>query len=96
LPFKNQSVDIILSSWLLFAWIQDEALLIKIFSEFDRVLKPGGKISFYPSQHLSRLKVRYPALSQIWAPYHKQQHFVVGLNPGSLPPAYVTHLHKPR
>lgn len=95
LPFAEQSVDIILSSWLLFAWIQDEALLVKIFTEFDRILKPGGQISFYPSMHLSRVKTRYPLLSQFLADYQKQQQFILGLNPGSLPPSYVTHLRKP-
>ncbi|MCB1152844.1 class I SAM-dependent methyltransferase, partial [bacterium] len=48
LPFDDASVDVILSSWLLFIWIEDEAALAEIFAEFHRVLKPGGVLRQYP------------------------------------------------
>ncbi len=94
LPFNDKSVDIILSSWLLFAWIQDEDLLVKIFSEFDRILKPGGKISFYPTMHWNSIEAKYPRLGEKLGKYQKHQRFSIGINPGSMPPTFVTHLIK--
>lgn len=94
LPFEDKSIDIILSSWLLFAWIQDEDLLFNIFSEFDRILKSGGKISFYPSMHWSGIERKYPRLAKQLVNYKKQQRFLFGFNPGSLPPTFVTQLKK--
>ena len=48
LPFDDASVDDILSSYLLFVWIEDEDTLAAIFEEFYRVLKPGGTVRLFP------------------------------------------------
>jgi SAM-dependent methyltransferase len=92
LPFEDKSVDMILSNWLLFVWLPDEDLLIKIFSEFDRILKPGGEISFYPSMHWRNIEARYPQLIKRLAHYKKYQRFLFGAHFMSMPPAFVTRL----
>lgn len=94
LPFEDHGVDVILSSWLLFAWIKDHDLLAQIFTEFDRILRPGGSIRFYPSMHWDSIARRYPALAELGERYHIEQRFLMGLNPASLPPSYVTLMHK--
>lgn len=94
LPFENESVDIVLSSWLLFAWIQDEALLVRIFKEFDRILKPGGTVRFFPTVHWQYIEKQYPKLVDLLTPYRKTQRFMIGFHLASLPPTYVTFLHK--
>ena len=48
LPFDDASVDEILSSYLLFVWIEDQDTLADIFEEFYRVLKPGGTVRLFP------------------------------------------------
>lgn len=94
LPFADQSVDLILSCWLLFAWIQDETLLVRIFTEFDRVLVPRGHISLFPTMGWPSVERRYPSLAKLLASYQVSQRFLVGVNPSSMPPTFVTRLVK--
>ena len=55
LPLSYNSVDIILSCWLLGTWIQTEKLLLKCFIEFHRVLIKFGEIRIYPICSLDSL-----------------------------------------
>ena len=95
LPFENGEVDLVLSSWLLFAWIQDPLLLEKIFREFDRVLKPGGRVSLYPTLHWQHIRQKYPQMAEVVKHYRREQQFSVYVRSGSLPFSYITHLCKP-
>jgi len=95
LIFEDSSVDYVLCSWLLFAWIQDPALIGKIFTEFDRILKPGGQISIYPTPHWKHVKQKYPELAGTFDTYQVRQKFSVEIKAASLPFSYVTHLVKP-
>jgi len=94
LPFDDSSVDFVLSSWLLFMWIQDPDVLTSIFTEFDRVLKPGGRISFYPAMHWDKLTNDYPGLAPVLSSYQYEQQFFPFLRSGGLPFSYVLHLTK--
>lgn len=94
LPFDDASVDIVLSSWLLFMWIQDPTILAAIFTEFDRVLKPGGRISFYPSMRWQDMTAKYPFLLEILKRYQSEQQFWTYVRTSSLPFAYTIHLTK--
>lgn len=76
LPFDDQSVDVVLSCWLLFSWISDEPTLKEIFSEFNRVLKPGGSIRIYPIDDVASLEQRYFDLFSSLANYTLEQNFV--------------------
>ena len=94
LPFEDHSVDVILSCWLVMSWVRDEALLMKIFSEFDRVLKPGGVIKIFPTMHADQLKAKYPELMKLLGKYSLDQRFQMEMNLGSVPPAYCTTFRK--
>jgi SAM-dependent methyltransferase len=95
LPFEDESVDLILSSYLLFAWIRDEALLDSIFREFDRVLTPGGETRIFPAPHYAPGKIVHPGLQQRMRGFDVQQTFFSGLLPRTrFPPAYMRSLRK--
>ncbi|HVK98359.1 MAG TPA: class I SAM-dependent methyltransferase [Dongiaceae bacterium] len=94
LPFDDASVDIVLSSWLLFVWLQDPKVLAAIFTEFDRVLKPGGRISFYPSMRWQDMTTKYPFLLDVLKGYRSEQQFWTYVRTSSLPFAYTIHLTK--
>ncbi len=95
LPFEDQSVDIILSCWLVLSWIHDDDLLHNIFQEFDRILKPGGSIRIFPTGSVAQLQQKYPQLWQILKHYQIEQRFMVSADIGSVPPAYTTRFSKP-
>ena len=93
LPFADGSVDLMLSSWLLTVWLQDEALLARILAEAYRVLKPGGELRCYPQPHWPS----YFHSEVFWQAAHRfeiRQDFKVGVLPLSSPPAYMTTLRK--
>ena len=95
LPFDDGSVDTILSCYLLFAWISDEAALEAIFRELDRVLKPGGAIMIFPAPHYDRALIRRAGLRQLLDSFAIEQRFFSGLAPVTrFPPAYRMTLRK--
>ena len=95
LPFADDSVDIILSCWLVFSWIHDDALLTDIFREFSRVLKPGGSVRIFPTGSVSQIQTQYPELWKMLAGWHMEQDFKASANISNVPPAFTTHFYKP-
>ncbi|MDX2476187.1 MAG: class I SAM-dependent methyltransferase [Gammaproteobacteria bacterium] len=95
LPFADESVDLILSSYLLFAWIDDEDILEAIFREFDRVLKPGGKVKIFPAPAYDAGKIRHQGLRQIIEAFEIDQAFLTRiLHRTQFPPAYMRTMLK--
>lgn len=78
LPFDDASVDEILSSYLLFVWIEDEETLAAIFEEFYRVLKPGGTIRLFPLSDWRLLDFDSRRLHDILSRFSIEQTFVFG------------------
>lgn len=95
LPFEDNSVDIILSCWLVLSWIRDDALLAEIFREFSRILKPGGSIRLFPTDSVSQLRANYPKLWEVITDWRSSQRFMASINIGNIPPAFTTRFDKP-
>ncbi|MCG8672958.1 MAG: class I SAM-dependent methyltransferase [Pseudomonadales bacterium] len=97
LPLENQSVDIVISCWLIFSWLRSDAILKEVFKEFDRVLKPGGSIRIFPTPDLEQLNRKFPGLAtQLESDGYeiKQKFFMTG-NLASVPPSFATFFVKP-
>ncbi len=75
LPFENSSVDLVLSSHALYAWIDDEQVLAKIFREFLRVLKPGGIVRIFPTPYYDLNDIRDPGLREAMEKFRVSQKF---------------------
>jgi SAM-dependent methyltransferase len=96
LPFDDESVDLILSCYVLFAWIGDEDVLENIFREFHRVLKPGGEVKIFPARAYDPGKIRHPGLEQIMQGFDVKQKFLSSiLRMTQYPPAYMRTMLKP-
>jgi SAM-dependent methyltransferase len=95
MPFEDDSVDLILSNFLLYAWIQDERILEEIYREFYRVLKPGGEARIYPSPELRMERIRNSGLRETLDMFEIRQQFSARwLNLGQYPPAYTMTMKK--
>jgi SAM-dependent methyltransferase len=95
LPFADGSVDLVLSSYLLFAWISDETALESIFREFHRVLKPGGEVRIFPTPSYNPAKIRSPGLRDIMQCFAVEQKYFSGSWPSTgFPPAYLRRMRK--
>jgi SAM-dependent methyltransferase len=95
LPFDDESVDLILSNFLLYAWIQDETILEKIYREFHRVLNDGGEVRIYPAPHLNMDKIRNFGLREVMNKFDITQRFSAKwLNLAKYPPAYMMTMRK--
>ena len=95
LPFADASVDVILSNFLLGAWIHDEETLAKIYTEFLRVLKPGGAVHLYPQPKWVPEHRHRPAFLACMRRFDVRQEFRMGrLDFWTYPPAYVTVMTK--
>ena len=95
LPFDDESVDLILSCYLLFAWIGDEDILESIFREFYRVLKPGAKVKIFPTPNYDAGTIRHPGLEQIMQGFDVEQEFFDSvLRRTQFPPAYLRTMRK--
>jgi SAM-dependent methyltransferase len=95
LPFADASVDVILSNFLLGAWIRDEKILAPIFGEFHRILKPGGRVRLYPQEKWRPGKLRTPALREVLGRFDVRQEFRLGrLDFWTFPSAFMTELTK--
>ena len=95
LPFDDGSIDLILSNFLLYAWIQDEAVLAKIYREFHRVLNVGGEVRIYPAPDLGISKARNSELRAVMKMFAITQRFSVRLlNLAKYPPAYMMTMKK--
>lgn len=94
LPFEDASIDLILCSYLLFVWIEDEALLAEILEEFLRVLKPGGLVKLYPLNewHVGRFKSA--RLKKILSNFEIEQTFVHGRGDMRIMPSMLTQMTK--
>lgn len=95
LPFEDQSVDIVLSCWLIFSWIRSDDLLTKTFKEFDRILKPGGTIRIFPTENWQGIQRKYPQLTQALSEYSVKQRFMFSPDIASMPPSFATQFTKP-
>lgn len=87
LPFADGEIDRILSCWLILVWINDERDLFDIFTEFHRVLKPGGSFSLYPLPDWRSLRFKDPDLRRCLQQFHFSQHFVFERFNWQFPPA---------
>ncbi|MFT5691659.1 MAG: SAM-dependent methyltransferase [Oceanicoccus sp.] len=76
LPFDDEEIDMILSSWLILIWINEEPELLKIFSEFLRVLKPGGSFNLYPLPDWHSFRFKNQELKALLKQFDITQHFV--------------------
>jgi ubiquinone/menaquinone biosynthesis C-methylase UbiE len=94
LPFADQSVDQILTSFLLFVWIKDEAALAKIFREFLRVLKPGGIAKLYPLPEWRLMNFKSIELIEVLEQFAIKQAFVHGGLDFRVTPAMLTEMSK--
>ena len=95
MPFEDDSVDLILSNFLLYAWIQDKRALESIYREFHRVLKRGGEARIYPSPELHMERIRHSGLREAMNQFEIRQQFSTRwLNPGQYPPAYILTMTK--
>ncbi len=90
LPFEDGSVDLVLSCYVLFAWIADEDILESIFREFHRVLKPGGVVKIFPAPAYDAQNIKHPGLARIMRGFDVEQEFFSGvLRRTGFPPAYM-------
>jgi len=95
LPFDDESVDLIISCYLLFAWIGNESLLAGIFGELYRVLKPGGMVKIFPAPHFATDQIRHPGLRQLMQSFEVEEEFFAGIRPATrFPPAYMRTMLK--
>lgn len=95
LPFDDGSIDLILSNFLLYAWIQDEAILANIYREFHRVLNDGGEVRIYPAPDLQTVRTRNSDLRAMMKKFDITQRFSVRwLNLAKYPPAYMMTMKK--
>jgi ubiquinone/menaquinone biosynthesis C-methylase UbiE len=94
LPFTEQSVDQILTSFLLFVWIKDEAALSKILREFLRVLKPGGVAKLYPLPDWRLMQFENMELIDVLKRFTIKQSFVHGGLDFRVTPAMLTVMGK--
>jgi len=95
LPFDDESVDLILSCYVLLAWIGDEDNLESIFREFHRVLKPGGKVKIFPAPDYDAGRIRLSGLERVMRGFDvKQEFFSSILHMTQFPPAYMRTMLK--
>jgi SAM-dependent methyltransferase len=95
LPFDDGSIDLVLSNFLLYAWIRDEDALANIYREFHRVLTDGGEVRIYPAPDLKVDRIRNRGLRQVMNQFEIKTRFSAGwLNLAMYPPAYVITLKK--
>jgi SAM-dependent methyltransferase len=94
LPFEDASIDLILCSYLLFVWIDDEALLADIVEEFLRVLKPGGLVKIYPLNEWRVKHFKSARLKKILSHFTIQQTFVHGRGDLRVMPGMLTEMTK--
>jgi len=95
LPFDDESVDLILSCYVLFAWIGDEDVLESIFREFHRVLKPGAKVKIFPAPNYDVGQIGHSGLAQILREFDVKQEFLSNvMRKTRFPPAYMRTMHK--
>ena len=95
LPFDDGSVDLILSNFLLYAWILDEDILENIYREFHRVLTDGGEVRIYPGPDVNLERIRSGGLRGVMKQFEISQRFFTScLYPGKYPPAYVVTMRK--
>ncbi len=88
LPFEGASVDLILSSWALFVWIDDPQILTSVFHEAVRVLKPSGEMKIYPTPNIDAIESALP--NEILNRFEIRQVFLGRMSALNLPPAYRT------
>ncbi|PKG95649.1 class I SAM-dependent methyltransferase [Paraglaciecola sp. MB-3u-78] len=76
LPFGDNEVDTILSCWLIFIWINKEQELLKIFTEFHRILKVGGNINLYPLPDWNSFRFKNRELKSLLNKFDFTQQFI--------------------
>jgi len=95
LPFDDGSIDLILSNFLLYAWILDEDTLANVYREFHRVLTDGGEVRIYPAPDLNVDRIRNRRLRQVMGQFEIKKRFSARwLNLAMYPPAYVITMNK--
>jgi SAM-dependent methyltransferase len=94
LPFDDQSIDEILCSYLLFVWIEDEAILADILEEYLRVLKMGGQAKLYPLHEWRLMRFKNPRLLQVLKKFNIEQVFAHGGHDLRVMPSLLTRMTK--
>jgi SAM-dependent methyltransferase len=94
LPFDDQSIDEILCSYLMFVWIEDEAVLADILEEFLRVLKTGGQVKLYPLHEWRFMRFKNRRLLEALANFSIEQVFAHGGQDLRVMPSLLTELTK--
>lgn len=95
LPFDDGRTDLILSNFLLYAWIQDEGMLESIYREFHRVLIDRGEVRIYPAPELDVDRIGHAGLRDIMNEFEISQRFSARwLNLAQYPPAYMMTMRK--
>jgi SAM-dependent methyltransferase len=94
MPFDDQSIDEILCSYLLFVWINEEALLATILEEFHRVLKPGGHVKLYPLHEWRQLRFSNRHLLAVLGNFEIGQTFIHGGGDARVMPSLLTRMTK--
>ena len=95
LPFDDGSIDLILSNFLLYAWIQDQDILENIYREFHRALNDGGEVRIYPAPDLDVDRTRNSGLREVMKKFEIRQRFSARwMNLAKYPPAYIMTMRK--
>ncbi len=94
LPFDDQSIDEILCGYLMFVWIEDEAILADILEEFLRVLKAGGEVKLYPLHEWRIMHFKNRRLLKVLANYKIEQIFTHGGQDLRVMPSLLTRMTK--
>lgn len=94
LPFAAESINEILCSFLLFVWIDDDAMLAEILEEFQRVLVPGGVVKLYPMAGLHLTSGANPKLQSAMRGFELKQSFVHGGLDWRVMPAMLTAMER--
>jgi ubiquinone/menaquinone biosynthesis C-methylase UbiE len=76
LPFADNEIDTILSCWLILIWINKEQELLKIFTEFHRILKVGGTINLYPLPDWNSFRFKNRELKALLNKFDFTQQFI--------------------
>lgn len=90
LPFEDGSVDLMLSSFLLFVWLVDDAPLTDIFEEALRVLRPGGTLQIYPTPRWTEGRIGPRLWELVSRRMTVRQVFFGSPDIANLPPGFTT------
>lgn len=94
LPFDAGSLDLILSSWFLFVWLDHGRTLDDVFRELIRVLRPGGELRVYPTPRWSERRIDLQLWNTVAGAFDVDQVFFGSPDLANLAPGYMTRFTK--